>query len=221
MPSNIGEELEKLLSSAGSKPEAGVSRRLLILSYLSEHPCSTSTMIARFIGTSERGILWHTDAMIRDGILARGGDGTARFFIKGHIREEDCRIFSLLIDERVRRILILLEEKPALSFRTLHDETGLSEYALRRELRSMEEAGLLTSVRDGRSRRYFLTETLSYSRKLYHERRKSAMKLLKEQVSRIAGKIDVFSERDGVMHISIDGENLIFVADPFTGVFMG
>ena len=218
---NIGEELEKALSGAESPPEAGISRKISILSFLSRHPCSTSTKVARFMNTSERGVMWHIDGLVRQGILGKYGDKKARFFVKEQVLEGDCSVFAVLSDERAVRVLTLLEEGPGLSQSDLMEESGIGRNSLRRLLESLEISGLVAVVREGRSRRYYLTERLAQMRDTYRQRRDSTAESIKEVLNGLAGKFNVSGGLDGFVYIDMGNEELAFGTDPFVSIFTG
>jgi len=219
---NIGEELEKALSGAESPPEAEISRKIAILSFLSMHPCSTSTRVAKFMDTSERGVMWHIDGLVKQGILGRyERNRKARFFVKEQVLEGDCPVFAVLSDERAVRVLTLLEERNAATQTEIMEETGIARNALRRLLESLEDVELIVVVREGRSRRYFLTRKLSRIKETYEERRESAAERIEEALSGLTGGFDMERGVGGFLYVSIGGEELTFSTDPFASIFTG
>ena len=218
---NIGEELEKALSGGGAPPEAEISRKIVILSFLSMHPCSTSTGVAKFMNTSERGVMWHIDGLVKENILGRYDEKKARFFVRGQVLEGDCPVFAVLSDKRSINVLNLLEESPALSQSEMMEEIDITRNTLRRILESLEKVGLLAVVKEGRNRRYYLTDRLSRMREQYEERRGSSAEGIKEMLGKLAGNFDISSERGGLLHVSLGTEDMVFSADPFMSIFTG
>ncbi len=214
---NIGEELEKALSG-DSDPEATISKKILILSFLSMNPCSTATKIANFLKTSERGVMWHIDAMLRENIVGRYEGRKLRFFIRGQVLEGDCQIFALLSDERVVRLLLLMEESPGFSQGELMKESEISRKTLKRLLDEMEKAGMILTVKEGRNQRYYLTEKLSEMKKNYEIRRTNISDTIRDMLKRMVGKHELIIERDGIMHVSIGKHEVVFSEDPFMSV---
>jgi len=221
MPPKIGEELQKAISGKEIRPDAEVSRKILILSFLSMHPCSTSTAIARFLDTSERGVMWHTDSLVRKEIIGRRDGKKTRFFIRNHIRDGDCPVFSILGDERAKKILLLLEESAGMSNTEILEETGMARQSARNLLGALEGAQIVRSLKEGRNRRYYLTEKLAEMREDYASRREMAGNTMKEILNELAGSYEVLSERDGMLMISMGDRDLKMATDPFTGVFTG
>ena len=55
----------------------------------------------------------------------------------------------MLAEERLRKILMLLEEKKAVSVADLCQETGASEATIRRDLNELDRQGKLSKVHGG------------------------------------------------------------------------
>ncbi len=218
---NIGEAFEKALSGSDKFSEADISKKIIIVSFLSMHPCSTSTAIARFLNTSERGVMWHLDGLMKKGIAGKYERKKARFFIKGHVKEGDCPIFSLLYDDKVRDIILILGESPGMSQSEILTETTLSRPVLKRLLRSLEEEGLIKAVKEGRNRRYYLTEKLGSIREEYARRKESTAILLKDMLSQLTGRFEIILERGALLHISLGKEEILLSTDPFESAFRG
>ena len=100
-------------------------------------------------------------------------------------------------------------------------ETGIGRNSLRRLLESLEVSGLVAVVREGRSRRYYLTERLAQMRDAYGQRRDSTAESIKEVLNGLVGKFNVSGGVDGFIYIGLGNEELAFGTDPFISIFTG
>ncbi len=220
--SGIGEDLEALLTGKRSVELSGMEKKLMILSYLSERPCSTSYSISTFMDISERGALWHLRSMCRKEILEEMDvGGKSRFFIIDHIRKEHCMMFSIMSERRHRGIMALIWERPGISVSELCERFGISRQGMWKTMKRLMETGLIRKVRDGKHTRYYPSKEAEELARTYAERRESAASVIERGVKRIGLDCTAISHRNGILHLRIGDDEFSFSTDPFRSIMEG
>lgn len=215
----IGEEFEKAISGKKDRKTEGFERPPDILSFLSRNPCSTSTAIARALGISERGVMWHLRAMKRLEFVAEMDiNSKKRFFIKMHVREEDCEVLSLIKQPTVRKIFMDVLENPGIRQKALSKNVKISRQSMSKILKKLMEKGILTGTRDGRNMRYYPTKKLQELQRIYEERRESVSRRIREIVRAMGMEYEITMDRDGLLYMKIGNRELRFGTDPIRSI---
>jgi predicted transcriptional regulator len=220
--SGIGEDLEAVIRGERMMEASGMERKAIILSYLSERPCSTSYAIANALNISERGALWHFRSMEKREIIGETElDGKRRFFITDHIKNEHCRIFSILSEKRLRGILIMVVESPGISSSEISDKLDVTRQASWKLVKKLLKSGLIKEVKDGRKTRYYPSETLREMESIYAERRESTAYLIEMDIKKIGFAPAVITHRNGMLHLKVGEKEMAFSTDPFRSALEG
>jgi DNA-binding transcriptional ArsR family regulator len=104
---------------------------------------------------------------------------------------DDDRVFKALADATRRHLLDLLQARDGRTLGDLESEIAMTRFGVMKHLRVLEEAGLVTTRRDGREKLHFLNPVpirLIHDRWIdkYTEHRVSALAELKSELEETA-----------------------------------
>jgi len=107
-----------------------------------------------------------------------------------HMTDDD-RVFKALADATRRHLLALLQARDGRTLGELESEIAMTRFGVMKHLRVLEEAGLVTTRRDGREKLHFLNPVpirLIHDRWIdkYTELRVSALAELKSELEETA-----------------------------------
>jgi DNA-binding transcriptional ArsR family regulator len=147
-----------------------------ILSFLSHRPCSIRSQIASAMSLSPASIKWHLRKLVKAELLAtRDFKGHTAHYPVGMLRDDEFGIFALLAYEDMREALKAVAGSPGLAQDGFSQKLGFSRQTVSRVVRELGKAGIVVSARDGRSVRYYPSDTLSISGEAYADRRKTLL----------------------------------------------
>ena len=220
--SGIGEDLEAIIKGNRMREASGMERKLIILSYLSERPCSTSYAIAKSLSISERGALWHLRSMEKREILGSvEAEGKKRFFIRHQIKNEHCSIFSTLSEKRLRNVLLMVIERPGISESEICERLRVSRQTSWRIAKKLLQSGLIKEMKDGRYTRYHPSEFLKELESVYAERRDSVASIIEADIRKIGFSPVIIAHRNGILHLKLEDREMAFSTDPFRSALEG
>ncbi len=220
--SGIGEDLEAVITGTKAVEASGTERKLMILSYISERPCSTSYLVSVGMGISERGALWHLRSMVKRDVLNETEiEGKHRFFIPDHISREDCPVFSILSEKRPRAVLVEIAKNPDITHSELSERFGVSRQAMWKMLRKLSDIGMIGQRKDGRNVRYSLSERALAMAEKYRERRESAASIIESCLKNLGVDYNIAEHRNGTLYVSIGDKDFNFSTDPFRTLMEG
>lgn len=220
--SGIGEDMKISISRKRFMEATGVERKLMILSYLSERPCSTSYAVSTSLEISERGALWHLRSMVKKEILDEIEiEGKHRFFIQGQIKKEDCRIFSILSEKRYREVFVFLLGKSGATHSELSDTFGASRQSMWKIVKKLMSVGLVKEIREGRHIRYFPSKKVGDMASVYSERTEAVATIIESSIKKTGLEYMVIVHRNGILHLRIGEKEVSFSTDPFRSILEG
>ncbi|GEM_PF-3387685 len=218
----IGEDLNELIHGKKILELSGLEKRVVIISYLSERPCSTSYMIATNLSISERGVLWHLRSMEKKDIIGEKElEGKNRFFIMDHIRGEDCHVFSILSEKKIGKIFSTAYERPGITKTELAEIFEVSRQRMWKLTKRLIESGLLKEVKDGRYNRYYLSKKSEELAMVYAERTNSTSSIIEHAIKKIGLNYEIIAHRNGILHLKIGDKEMTFSTDPFRSALEG
>jgi DNA-binding transcriptional ArsR family regulator len=102
---------------------------------------------------------------------------------------DDDRVFKALADATRRLLLDRLFERDGRTLTELESQVEMTRFGVMKHLRILEDAGLITTQRDGREKRHYLNPVpirLIHDRWIdkYTERRVSALTALKHRLEK-------------------------------------
>jgi predicted transcriptional regulator len=144
------------------KPEIMNENRREILQYLSKHPCSYLSKISKELGLSFHTTKWHLRKIIESGYVANQRRGKRMvFYPKDMIALEDIPLFELLNTPKAKSIYLKIMEQEGISQKNVCRELRMKHQAVIWYTSKLEDIGLISSLEDGKFKRYYPTDLLS------------------------------------------------------------
>lgn len=165
MPRGMGRALEKALAHEQGETPRGTRESLLmhpqrreIFRLLCLHPCATVAELSHAAKLSANGVRWHLERMVHADLVVRAVPGT--FHPKGFIDPADGAIFRTLSEPAARDVFRAVLEAPGSTQKELCTALAVSRQTVFKATASLLGHKLLTSIEDGRFRRYYPTGLL-------------------------------------------------------------
>ncbi len=227
MPRGIGRAMEKALArdEGEAPPQARESllmhpQRRELFRLLCLRPCATAGELARQAGLSSNAVRWHLVRMAGAGLVVR--DASATYFPKGFIDPADGPLFRVLAEGGTRDVFRAILEAPGSTQREVSSELGVSRQSVFKGASVLEGHRLVTSIQDGRFRRYYPTGLLFGRREAHRPRARAfADHLLKQlQAGGLTPNVLRRTDRQLLVRISRgkSAEALDLTLDPYTTV---
>ncbi|MEE9152439.1 MAG: winged helix-turn-helix transcriptional regulator [Thermoplasmata archaeon] len=189
MPRGIGKALEKAITTKEEVPverEEGEVKfefmnknRQQIFQYLCLHPCSYSSMIAEATGLSLHATNWHLRRLVLSDFISKRTIGKKTVYYPVEmIAVEDIPSLEILNTDKAKTIYLAIGEKKGISQREICEILGLKHQAVIWYARKLESLGLISSLEDGKFRRYYPTELLSRKK----EENTKRLKIFKDKI---------------------------------------
>jgi DNA-binding IclR family transcriptional regulator len=217
--------MEKALAQEEGKapPEARESllmhpQRRELFRLLCHRPCATVGDLSRRAKLSANAVRWHLERMVRADLVVRDASNT--YSPKGFIDAGDGAIFRALSDAAARNVFRAILEAPGSTQKELCEQLGVSRQSVFKVATDLLGHKLVTSIEDGKFRRYYPTGLL-FSRR--EENRPRARSFAEGLVKRLqAGGLTphVLRQTDHQLLVRIArgkaAEALDLPLDPFT-----
>ena len=165
MARGIGRAMEKALAreEGEAPPEARESllmhpQRRELFRLLCQRPCSTVGELSRAAKLSANAVRWHLERMAQADLVAR--DPTRTFHPKGFIDPADAAVFRALSAPGARDVFRAVLEAPGSTQKELCGTLGVSRQSVFKNAVTLVGHKLLTSIEDGKFRRYYPTGLL-------------------------------------------------------------
>jgi predicted transcriptional regulator len=196
MPKGVGKALERAITTKEKKPpktregevkfEFMNANRRTIFEYLCRNPASSVSAISKVIGLSIHSVNWHLRRLIESDYVHKISSGKITvYFPVNLINIDDIPIFEILNTKKAKDILLIITDKIGISQSEICKALGLKHQAVIWYTKKLKKLGLITSLEDGKFRRYYPTELL-------HEKRdenSKRVKLFKNQIiNRLQGE---------------------------------
>lgn len=172
MPKGIGKALEKAININGKKIESDSKyeqgkyelmnkNRQEILQFLCIHPCSYSTMISTSLGLSLHATNWHLRRLIESDYISKKTMGKKTVYYPSNmIAMEDIPILEILNVEKAKSIYISILDRNGITQKEICETLTLKHQAVIWYAKKLESLGLISSLEDGKYKRYYPTELL-------------------------------------------------------------
>jgi DNA-binding transcriptional ArsR family regulator len=129
--------------------------RRAIFTQLSRRPGLPSGEIARNLRASRANINWHLDKLVRAHLLSKVRVGGRWAYLPANLlSEEEVPLFLVLGNAMTHMVYLTVRQRPGVSQDGLSKAVGLSRQDLSWHLGKLARARLITTVQDGRFRRY-------------------------------------------------------------------
>ncbi len=172
MSKGVGKALEKAISSRGEeipgargeqdlKFEFLNKSRQEIFQFLCIHPCSYTSMISQATGISSHAINWHLRRLVESDYIHKKAVGKKTVFYPAElIHTEDIPILEILNTKKAKAIFIAIVDSEGISQGEICEKIGLKHQAVIWYTKKLESLGLISSLEDGKYRRYYPTDLL-------------------------------------------------------------
>jgi predicted transcriptional regulator len=197
MPKGVGKALEKAIATKEKKPpkkregetkfEFMNASRRRIFEYLCRNPASSVSAISKVTGISIHSVNWHLRRLIESDYVHKTSRGKKTvYYPLNLIHTHDIPIFEILNIKKAKDILLIITDKNGISQSEICKILGLKHQAVIWYTKKLIKLGLITSLEDGKFRRYYPTELLREKKDDNAKR----VKLFKNQImNRIQGKL--------------------------------
>jgi DNA-binding transcriptional ArsR family regulator len=129
--------------------------RRAIFAQLSRRPGLPSGEIAQNLKTSRANINWHLDKLVQAHLLSKVRVGGRWAYLPANLlSEEEVPLFCVLGNAMTHKVYLTVRQRPGVSQDGLSKAVGLSRQDLSWHLGKLSRVGLITTVQDGRFRRY-------------------------------------------------------------------
>ncbi|MBI4416957.1 MAG: helix-turn-helix domain-containing protein [Euryarchaeota archaeon] len=164
MARGIGRAMEKALARKGEEPVPETRESLLmhpqrreLFRLLCLRPCATVGELAREAKLSANAVRWHLERLAAANLIVRDGSS---YYPKGFIEPTDRPLFRTLAEPTARGVFRAVLEAPGSTQKELVEVLGVSRQSVFKVASLLEERELVSSIEDGRFRRYYPTGLL-------------------------------------------------------------
>ncbi|UCG68229.1 MAG: winged helix-turn-helix transcriptional regulator [Thermoplasmata archaeon] len=152
---------EELTGEKEGKFEFMNKNRQEIFQYLCLHPCSHAKRISQACGLSQHATNWHLRRLLEDNYISKKSIGKKMVYYPSNmIAVEDIPILEILNIERAKSIYVSILEKKGVSQKEICEKLNLNHQAVIWYAKKLESLGLISSLEDGKFRRYYPTDLL-------------------------------------------------------------
>lgn len=227
MPRGIGRAMERALAQEEGEAPPGARESLLmhpqrreLFRFLCLRPCSTAGELARLAGLSPNAARWHLEKMAGASLVVRDPEST--FYPKGFIEPGDGVLFRVLGEGGAREVFRAVLEGPGSTQREIAESLGVSRQSVFKSAALLEGHKLVTSIEDGRFRRYYPTGLLFQRREAHRPRAKAFADALVKQLHAGGLTPHVLRQTDRQLLVRIArgkaAETIDLTLDPYTTV---
>jgi DNA-binding transcriptional ArsR family regulator len=175
-----------------------------IFQYLCNNPCIRVGDIAKALELATSTAEWHLKKMREKGLVSMKKVGKYRLYHPSEmIDPEDIGVFSLLGRDKTRLICGLVADNPGITQSKLCKKVGMYQQEVGWYTSQLVEKGVLSSVKDGRFKRYYLNQNLEGVLRSDRKRKNHFKKTLIRTLKKNGANPEILRSRDDVLLIQI------------------
>lgn len=161
----------RLLGNGEKQNENDSEIRSKIYYYIEKNPGAHLRMITRELQLGMGATQHHLDVLAKSGRIKSRRINVYRHYYAASVLEREHHILAFLRQETARDILIYLLANPDSTQSDIVKFKGFSAPTINWHMTRLEEAGLVTSAKEGRTTRYTIVDSQSVAAalKTYHE----------------------------------------------------
>jgi len=228
----VGKALEKVITTKPSEPKTTKPMAQLmspirreIFQHLCTHPCSNVSKISRAVNRSIHTVEWHLKKLIEDKyISARKDLRNTVYYPLGLLGPGDLAVLEALNIQRIRDVFIQILSNPGVTQEEISVVLEISHQSVSRITEKLKGLKLITSVDDGRFRRYYPSNLLELKREGNHKRVKGFKKAVVDKLESEGLNPTVIRSTDIELMVRlIRGKEKAFLklsCDPFSTVLL-
>lgn len=207
----LGKALEDALQGKEERrPRKGVKSALSnpvrqqIYQYLTLHPCAYLSIISKDMLISIHTLEWHLKKLSDSGYVEERRIGGYRIYFPVRlVDKEDVRPLHLLNRENHRLIFSCIMHHPGMSMKECAENCDLSVSSAVTAIGDLKAENLITSVEDGRFRRFFPSDRLQQVMDRGDERQEAFLKWLLECLYEEGLQPEIAKKEDGFVRLSL------------------
>ena len=214
---------DKIPDLEESKVPKGIlmnSTRKKILQFLTRYPCLHLHGIAKSMRLSINNARWHLDKLVDNGYLSTTKIENKRvYYPQGMVEDEDIKIFALVNNKNSERIYPIIANTSGVTQKEIADILNVKQQTLIDKIKKFERAGLITTVRDGKYKRYYPTDLLDIREKNNHKRLKEFRHIMLKVLVSDGVNPQIIRTTDRNIHLQItsgkEKSDLVLYLNPF------
>ena len=214
MVEKIGDALKKAIAQERAVGEVAKDKeseslllnttRLEIFQFLCKSPCSRLRAIARALDVAVPTVDWHLRKMVDRGLITVKAVGKNKiFYPKEMIDPEDIEVLCILSGDKSRLILRTIVDNPGITQSNLGKTVGMYQQEVGWYTTNLTERGVLSCVRDGRFKHYYVNEDLEDVLRSDRKRRNLFKKTLIKSLKRDGLNPEIVRSRGNALIIEI------------------
>lgn len=178
MPRGLGRAMEKAIAGDEGETPPGARESLLmhpqrreLFRLLCLRPYATAGELGRQAGLSANAVRWHLKRMEAADLVLRDTGGT--YHPRDFIDPRDVPLFRVLGEGGTRDVFRAILEAPGSTQREVCEALGVSRQSVFKSASVLERHRLVSSIEDGRYKRYYPTDLLAKRREAHRPRAKA------------------------------------------------
>jgi DNA-binding MarR family transcriptional regulator len=231
MPKKLGEALKSVVGEGYGEGEEKKGRaesvlmnpnRQQIYQFLIFHPCSSVRKVAGELKISPPTVKWHLDKLVGGGYVSSSLVSNKKVFYPTMMVSEGdmVDILEAVNRDRIGLTFLSIIENQGMTQRDIAKVLGTSTQSVRSYISTLERLDLITTIVDGRHRRYFPSDKLKRLEKTMRKRIRNFRRFLlkKLEEDRLNPSIDLSIRREAEITIRISKrrESIKIPEEPFT-----
>ena len=214
MPEKIGDALKKAIARERAEEDFKEKRgeesllmnptRLEIFQYLCKNPCSKLRTIAKELGLAVPTADWHLRKLTSKGLISTKTVGKNKVFYPAEmIDPNDIEVLTLLSGDKARLICSTIADNLGITQSELGKKLGMYQQEIGWYTSKLTEKGVLSRVKDGRFRRFYINDNLEDVLHSNRKRRGHFKKILMKFLRNDGAKPEIIRSRGDTLVIQI------------------
>ena len=214
MAEKIGDALKKAIAQESAVGEVEKEKeteslllnptRLEIFQFLCKNPCSRLRSIAKPLDLAVPTVDWHLGKMVDKGLVTVKTVGKNKiFYPKEMIDSEDIEVLAILSGDKSRLILRTIVDDPGITQTNLGKKVGMYQQEVGWYTTNLTEKGVLSCIRDGRFKHYYISDNLENVLRSDRKRRNHFKKTLIKALKRDGLNPEIVRSRGSVLILEI------------------
>lgn len=231
MPKKMGEALKAVVGEGYDEEEAKKGRvesvlmnpnREQIFQFLIFHPCSHMRKVANGLRMSPPTVKWHLEKLKAGGYVKSALVKNKKvFYPKRMVAEgEAVSLLEAVNRDRIGLTFLTILENQGTSQSEIAESLGMSTQSVRGYIATLEGVGLITTIIDGKHKRYFPSDKLKKMEKSMRKRIRTFRRFLlkKLEEDRLNPSIDLSRRREAEITIRVSRRKskIKIPEEPFT-----
>ncbi len=231
MPKKLGEALKTVVGEDYGEDQERKGKvesvlmnvnRQQIYQFLIFHPCSSVRKVAGELKMSPPTTKWHLDKLVAGGYVSSALVSNKRVFYPTMMISEGMMVAILeaLNRDKIGLTYLSIVENPGTTQAEIAEVLGISTQSARGYIYTLEDLGLITTIVDGRHKRYFPSDKLKKMESSMRKRTRNFRRFLLRKLTedRLNPSIDLSRRREAEITIRVSDRkgNIKIPEEPIT-----